>query len=145
MDERAARRPTFGEGTGIRLADGQTWTLPGRSPEAEDPEFDGIIRAVFEAEDDAERLRSELALTILLLSRNYDLKPGDYQRLLGYRPNDPALAEMQRAVHDFVMDQARRHHALLRLAPPAADAGSQNWQPNGQERPPLRVRSGWTL
>ncbi|MBV8608013.1 MAG: hypothetical protein JO034_11220, partial [Singulisphaera sp.] len=60
LDEQARRRSTFSEGTTIRLADGQFWSLPGRRSDHSDPEYDATFVAIFEAEDVAERLRAEL-------------------------------------------------------------------------------------
>ncbi len=107
VDEQARRRSIFNEGTRIRLADGQFWSLPGRWSDHADPEYDATFMAIFEAEDVAERLRAELALTILLLSRNYELTPEQFQELLGFPPDSPSLLEMQRAVHEMVLDRAR--------------------------------------
>ena len=107
VDEQARRRATFQEGTRIRLADGQFWSFPGRWSDHADPEYDATFVAIFEAEDVAERLRAELALTILLLSRNYDLTPEQFQELLGFPPDSPSLLEMQRAVHEMVLERAR--------------------------------------
>jgi hypothetical protein len=104
-DEQALRRPTFVEGARVPLADGQTWSLPGRQADQADPEYDAMLRLVFEAEDEAERLRSELALIVFLLSRNYQLTPDLYQELLDFPPGDPALVEMQRAVHALAIEQ----------------------------------------
>lgn len=110
VDERAARRSTFADGTGVRMANGQVWVLPGRLADADDPEYDACLLAVVEAEDRTELLRAELALTILLLSRNYHLKPGDFQDLLGFAPDDPALGEMQDAVHEVAIEHAQRFY-----------------------------------
>ena len=107
LDEQARRRSTFSEGTTIRLADGQFWSLPGRRSDHSDPEYDATFVAIFEAEDVAERLRAELALTILLLSRNSDPTPEQFQEPLGFPPDSPSLLEMQRAVHEMVLDRAR--------------------------------------
>ncbi len=107
IDEKARRRLTFVEGTKIRLADGQYWSLPGRWSECLDPEYDATFAAVFEAEDNSERLLAELALTILLLSRNYELTPEQFQEILSFPPNAPTLAEMQRAVHEMVLADVR--------------------------------------
>jgi hypothetical protein len=104
-DEQALRRPTFVEGARIPLADGQTWSLPERRADQADPEYDAMLRVVFEAEDEAERLHSELALTIFLLARNYQLTPDLYQELLNFPPGDPALVAMQRAVHALAIEQ----------------------------------------
>ena len=57
MDERNMRRSEFVEGTRIALADGQRWSFPPRPTGQDDPEYDGLLRTIFEAEDDPERLR----------------------------------------------------------------------------------------
>ena len=46
-------------------------------------EYSNLIRAILEAEDDAERNLAELAFAILLLAHNYRLSPPDYESLLG--------------------------------------------------------------
>src|SRR3954447_13765680 len=119
-DEYSLRRPSFAEGTRITLADGQAWSLPDHPPYNDDPEHLALLRGVSEAEDDAERLRAELALAIFLLSRNYDLLPRDYRAILQFEPGDPALAEMQRAVHTLAADQVR----ALRLLDQSASSPS---------------------
>jgi hypothetical protein len=98
VNERARRQPTFLGGVPIRLANGQYWSLPEDPPPPDDEEHQLVLEAIREAQDEAERLHAELALTVLLLSRNYRLLPGDYQAILGYAPGDPAQAEMQAAV-----------------------------------------------
>ena len=89
QDESSRRRPSFCEGHEIELADGQTWILPpprpnsGGEPLRSESNYDGMIRAMLQAEDRAERDIAELAFAIFLLHRNYVLSPADYQRLLG--------------------------------------------------------------
>ncbi len=142
--EQSARRPAFKEGTRIVLADGQAWSLPGRWSDRDDPEFDAILRAVFEAEDVADRLRHELALTILLLSRNYQLGPGDYQALLGFPPGAAALATMQRTLHEFVLDQARHVEDRINWVRPAQADSPLRWEPAGPSKWSARLRSLWS-
>jgi len=113
VDEQALRRPSYVEGTRIRLADGQLWTFPDHPPYKEDLEHIAVLREVGEAEDAADLLRAELALAIYLLSRNYHLTPKDFQEILEFASGDRALAEMQRSVHEI----ATRHIRALRLLP----------------------------
>jgi hypothetical protein len=115
VDEQALRRPSYVEGTRIRLANGQVWTFPDHPPCAEDLEHIAVLREVGEAEDASDRLRAELALAIYLLSRNYHLMPKDFQVILEFAPGDPVLAEMQRSVHEIATKQTR---ALRLLADP---------------------------
>jgi hypothetical protein len=107
VDEQALRRSTFTEGVRIRLANGQAWSLPDHRPYKDDPEHLAVLREIIEAEDAADCLRAELALAILLLSRNYDLTPDAFQAVLEFAPGDPALSEMQRSVHELATDQIR--------------------------------------
>src|SRR4051794_14479361 len=101
MDESALRRTGFVEGPRVRLADGGLWALPLRDPKLDDPDYDALLAMVAESEDRAEMLRSELALTIFLLMRNYDLLPDALDVLLRFAPGDPALAATQGAVHEI--------------------------------------------
>jgi len=107
VDEKALRLPTFVEGTRIGLANGQAWSLPDPPSYGEDDEHQALLRVIVEAEDEPERLRAELALTIFLLSRNYHLTSTDYTELLDYAPGDPALGEMQAAVGELATGQSR--------------------------------------
>jgi hypothetical protein len=111
-DETRRRRADFRRGPSIRLADGQPWTFPdpaevaaGRGAGVE-PEFEALVRAVFEAEDRPDRLRCELALAINLLGRNYELTPVEYRRLLGFPPGSSELARAQAEFHALALDHA---------------------------------------
>jgi hypothetical protein len=115
IDELALRRPSFEEGEHIRLANGQEWTLPNHPPYNDDLEHQDVLRGIIEAEDVPERLRAELALTILLLSRNYDLLPEEYHSILEFAPGDPQLGELQDTVHQLAREQIR---TLRRLPNP---------------------------
>ena len=112
-DERELRRPDFRPGLPIRLADGQSWTFPdppdraGEDTARFDPEYRALVAALLEAEDDVERLRTELALAIHLLARNYDLRPADYAGILEYPPSAPGLGALQRALHAVALEHLR--------------------------------------
>ncbi len=126
LDEAKLRRSEFREGPAIRLADGQEWTLP-RPPDRDawralddsevnrsDPfpfgsDYPAILHACLEAEDEAERLRSELSLAILLLSHNYCLRSSEYLSLLAYPSNHPALGALQRALRDVATVHLRSY------------------------------------
>jgi hypothetical protein len=82
-DEQARRRPSFLPGLGLRLADGQVWSLPipadaegdpaVSSMAWDDPGYQAILRALVDAQEEGERFRAELALAIHLLSWNYNV------------------------------------------------------------------------
>jgi hypothetical protein len=110
-----SRRSGFEAGVDIRLSDGAVWTLP--VPSQIDAEYHALIAAVREAEDHAEGLRAELALTIFLLDRNYQLEPEELSSLLSFAPHDPALTTLQGAVKDVV------RKVVARGSVPAAPLG----------------------
>ena len=133
LDEKSFRRPDFLPGTWVRMADGQVWSLPevpGRSPSgmAEDGtspgaegaalgrDYEATVAVVLDAEDQAEQIRAELALAIVLLASNYHLEPADYQELLGGESDSPVVAAMQRAFHIVALEHARHFR-------PRTDAG----------------------
>jgi hypothetical protein len=100
-DESSRRRPSFCAGDEIQLADGQTWMLPPpptiseRATMQSESSYNGIIRAILEAEDRSERGLAELAFVIFLLQRNYYLSPADYQRLLDSRMRTTGYSDWQ--------------------------------------------------
>jgi hypothetical protein len=104
VDEPARRRTGFRNGTIIRMADGQMWTMPAPLTvlEQENPpfgtEYTDLIRAIEQAESRRERLLAELSFAIFLLGHNYCLSPADYEQLLGFSPDSPDLFEWQLAV-----------------------------------------------
>jgi hypothetical protein len=138
--QRRSRRSNFGAGVDVRLSDGWVWTLS--MPSRSDPECDALIAAVIEAEDRSEILRAELALTIYLLDKNYDLKPEQFGSLLCFPPDDPALASLQDALHGLVMTSAGGVQA------PASSLGedtSERRRSPAHARPTLadRIRAIW--
>ena len=110
MDEAVTRRSHFYEGRKIKLADGQSWVLPSPSVELEadltflGPHYRSLLRAVREAEGEAERRLCELALAIFLLGCNYELSPIGYQRILCFPPDAPQLIEVQKELHRLAQD-----------------------------------------
>jgi hypothetical protein len=108
-EELLTRHAGFTEGVVVVLADGQSWTLPVPDQNAQhDPELDGLLRCIGGAEDRSEQLRAELALTILLLSRNYVLGPEELSALLSFPPDDPRLAVLQERVHALAVEAIGR-------------------------------------
>ncbi len=95
----------------VRLSDGNCWGLPLRAAVGSDPEYDGLLAAAIEAEDRPQRLRAELALTIFLLDRAYELPPDRLGSLLSFEPESLALIALQTAVHDLVLRSMERSRA----------------------------------
>ncbi|SIO61564.1 hypothetical protein SAMN05444166_6791 [Singulisphaera sp. GP187] len=97
----------------VRLADGETWDPTVGDPARQDPEFDALLAAAIDVEDHSEALRAELALTIYLLRRNYDLSPDELALLLTFTPDDPALATLQSAIHDLVVERIQGNRGAV--------------------------------
>jgi hypothetical protein len=112
LDERALRTTAFNEGLKVRLVDGQIWSLPSKTTLASDAGYEALFDEVLTAEDEPERRRAELALTLLGLAHNYSLMPEDYEQLLGFESTDPRLTELQQAVRQFVLDGLGRRDGL---------------------------------
>ena len=108
--EAAHRSAGFRWGTPVTLADGQDWILPPPMPGDPDDRSrtalgtGDLLRALTEAEDQAEVLRVELALAIHLLGSNYDLGPADFQRVLGFESGSPELETAQQVFHLVAME-----------------------------------------
>jgi hypothetical protein len=112
------------EGINVRLSDGEMWALSLGDPIRNDPEFDALIAAAMDVEDIHDALLAELALTIFLLRRNYDLDSDQLTSLLTFAPGDPALSVLQRMVHDLVVAMSARKQDLE--ASPAKESQVRN-------------------
>jgi hypothetical protein len=112
-DEIRKRRSQFREGSKLRFADDQLWTLPapadvsrgGTAPFRS--EYTGLLKAIVEAEDDSERRLAELAFVVVLLRENYSLSPTDYERLLAFTPETAESSAWQLASQDLVQEHLR--------------------------------------
>jgi hypothetical protein len=118
-----SRRSWFREGRKIRLADGQTWTLPA-PPKASEwktvpfgTEYSGLIQSILEAEEEHEQRLAELALAIFLLGHNYSLSPADYERLLGFAPESPDSTKWKLAFHDIAQEHLHSYLDASRVPP----------------------------
>jgi hypothetical protein len=112
-DEIRRRRSRFRDGSKLRLADHQLWTLPapadtsrgGTAPFTVD--YTGLLKAIVEAEDDSERRLAELAFVVFLLGENYSLTPADYAALLAFNPETAESTAWQLALRDIVQEHLR--------------------------------------
>ncbi len=112
------------DGLRVRLADGQVWTLPYRAPSGDDPEYDALLTMIDEANDRSEGLRAELALTIFLLHRAYDLDSDRLNALLSFEPESPDLPTLQDAIHSLVLVSMERSRAALSTLAEASEGRS---------------------
>ncbi|SIN94055.1 hypothetical protein SAMN05444166_1708 [Singulisphaera sp. GP187] len=146
IDERNRRRASFQEVTSIQLADGQQWWLPHVAINSGDPLLFSLHKAVISADNDRERLRDELALTMVLLSRNYDLSPEVYPEILGFRPGDPARDELQTVIRRLVgatPTPAPRPELIPNFDRKPRPVG--RWGLSAASESLKRVRSRWSL
>jgi hypothetical protein len=137
------RRSDFLGGLAVRLADGRGWFFagPGEISASGEPlraEVEALLTEIAEAEDEADRLRGELALAIRLLSLNYDLTPDDYSRLLACPAGQPGLSELQIAFRDLAL----RHAQGLRPREEVPTATHGRLFRLLTFRPPHRAREG---
>jgi hypothetical protein len=110
VDELLSRRSSFRPGNKIRLADGQSWTLPSPIREWSDKAhcdrdtYSSLIRSMNEAEDNPNRLLAELSFGIFLLGQNYRLSPADYQQLLDFAPESRESIAWQIAMRQLASE-----------------------------------------
>lgn len=112
------------EGIKVRLSDGKIWTLSLGDHVRNDPEFEALLTAAADVEGVHDALRAELALTIFLLRRNYELSSDQLSSLLTFTPGDPALSDLQNTVHDLVAE------ILQHKRDPETSPASGNQVPN---------------
>jgi hypothetical protein len=110
MAEKMRRRPCFHAGTWIRMGDGQEWMFPHPPTLGSDREYDALWRCLLESENAAEARRNELALAILLLSRNYDPQPKEYETIFDFGTDPAVQSSAQTAIskliyHDLANEQ----------------------------------------
>lgn len=147
VDELMSRRSDFHAGRGICLADHRTWTFPTpverwiASLDTAEGDYIGLIRAVLEAESQAEARLSELALAMFLLGQNYRLTPQNYQELFTFKSGSIELANSQSAFHDLALDHIR--YLAAAGAIPSADRPSGR-RPGVFARAFDWLRSHWT-
>ena len=137
--EATVRLPTFRGGTRLRMADDQEWSFADPPPPGVDAEYDALYQALREAEDRAEVLRIELAISILLLARNYALSPADYRQILSFDDDSARLKEFQLAVAEIIRAQGDR---------PVVAAAPQSGALPAESRAPGRLRglfSSWAV
>ncbi|WP_156512758.1 hypothetical protein [Planctomyces sp. SH-PL62] len=127
MDEISRRRSgEFREGRRVLLADGGTWAFPtaGQAWGLDSPEYQSLVRAVVEADEEFDRRLAELAMAIFLLGSNYELSPEDFQRLLTFEPGSPEQSAWGLALRGVIAEHVREAWFL--------DAQEVAAEPDGQ-------------
>jgi hypothetical protein len=117
VKEKVRRRVGFQLGRWVRMGDQQHWMFPPPPAPGIDHEYDELIRVHHESEDADDERRIELAMAILLLSRNYAPTPGEYQAIFNFGPDESARSTAQAAIseivrHDLEYQRANRPPAM---------------------------------
>ena len=102
VEEKVRRRAGFQSGKWVRMGDRQQWMFPPPPAPGIDPEYDALSRILQESEDADDERRIELAMAILLLSRNYDLTPDEYVAIFSFGTDQSARSAAQAAISDVV-------------------------------------------
>jgi hypothetical protein len=119
------------------MADDQEWSFPDPPERGLDVQFDALADARHEAEDRDELLQIELAISLLLLSRNYDLTPAEYRRIFDFDGDRARLGAVQSAISELICSHSRRE----RSAPVRVDAAKRG--ESGQKRKSYSLVSSW--
>jgi hypothetical protein len=117
--EKARRRAGFQDGVWIRMADGQEWLFKNPPVPGVDAEYDGLVQGLLEAEDQHEARKFELAIALLLLSKNYQPSPREYQDIFCFDGSDEAQSSATKAISTLIfsdLERRRRHVAGERPA-----------------------------
>lgn len=109
VDENVRRRAGFQAGRWVRMGDRQHWMFPPPPAPGIDGEYDALIRVHHEAEDADDERRIELAMAILLLSRNYAPTPAEYQAIFDFGADDSARSTAQAAISEIVREDLENH------------------------------------
>jgi len=102
VEEKVRRRADFQLGRWVRMGDRQQWMFPPPPAPGLDPEYDALIRIHRESEDADDERRIELAIAILLLSRNYDPKPEEYAAIFSFGADKSARSTAWSAISEVV-------------------------------------------
>jgi hypothetical protein len=130
LDERRLRRPEFRDGTGVVLADGQTWTFPRpwlrlypvRTPDGSftiggglgfDAEFEELADqfASEPSDDPVRKLEIQFRMAAGLLCRNYDLTDAHLRRLLAVDLDDPSSQECWARINEVLLGRVPKPSA----------------------------------
>jgi hypothetical protein len=117
LGEATLRRRDFREGARVRMADGQDWRFPAPPERGLDAQYDALAESLDGAEDRDDWLRIELAISILLLARNYDLKPGDYTSIFDFGNDRFGLERLRSAIGNLIGSRDGDRHRLARVEP----------------------------
>lgn len=122
MEQKLRRLNGFRTGVWVRMGDGQKWMFPHPPVVGTDREYDGLIRCLLEAEDFDEARRIELALGILLFSRNYDPQPCDYESIFSFDDDRATQSAAEAAISALIYEDLEER----RVPRHAVESGSRS-------------------
>jgi hypothetical protein len=102
VEEKVRRRVGFQSGRWVRMGDQRPWMFPPPPAPGIDHDYDALSRVHRESEDADDERRIELAMAILLLSRNYDPTPEEYQAIFSFGTDQAARSTAQAAISEAV-------------------------------------------
>jgi hypothetical protein len=121
--EKVRRRSQFEGGVWIKMADGQEWLFGDPPAQGVDPDYDGLVQGLLEAEDQHEARKFELAIGMLLLSRNYQPSAREYEEIFSFSNGDAARSSAEEAISTLIgsdLDRKRRYAVTQPRSTPAA-------------------------
>ena len=132
VEEKVRRRAGFQSGRWVRMGDRQQWMFPPPPAPGIDPEYDALSRIHQESEDADDERRIELAMAILLLSRNYDLMPDEYVAIFSFGTDPSAKSTAQAAISEVVRRDRKRLNLHSTMSPPGSRTRLRHWVSNSR-------------
>jgi hypothetical protein len=132
VEEKFRRRAGFQSGRCVRMGDRQQWMFPPPPAPRIDPEYDALARIHQQSEDADDERRIELAMAILLLSRNYDLTPDEYVAIFSFETNPSAKSTAQAAISEIVRRDVQKLNVHSMMSRPGSRSRLRHWVSNSR-------------
>jgi hypothetical protein len=132
VEEKVRRRAGFQSGRLVRMGDRQQWMFTPPPAPGIDHEYDALSRIHQESEDADDERRIELAMAILLLSRNYDLTPDEYVAIFSFGTGPSAKSTAQAAISEVVRRDRKRLNVHLTMSRPGSRSRLRHWVSNSR-------------
>ena len=122
VEEKVRRREGFELGKWVPMGDRQHWMFPPPPAPGIDRDYDALIRVHHESEDTDDARRIELAVAILLLSRNYAPTPAEYEAIFDFGADQSARSEAEAAISEIVRHDLENRRVSRRPKQPQPTA-----------------------
>ncbi len=122
VSEKARRRAEFQGGAPVKMADGQEWAFANPPAAGVDAEYDALLQGLLEAEDRNEARKFELAIGMLLLSRNYQPSPREYREIFCFDSDDAGRSAAQEAISTLIGSNLERRRREVVAGKPVSGA-----------------------